>query len=196
MAPTSFIPIGRRRRNRPGGVPDAATVRRATTCVIVFLTRHVLFLWALCWFALALVILLRIAKGAREIAAARRTFARLTLALASTIAATLATEGTVRLAHYLRADRRPLDVQLRGARDRPTSSMQTLRLGEIVQPSRYPGIVYELKPDVHGRFMASRCSSLSGTSRLRVHASQEARHISDRGSRRLVAVRVGRTTRG
>ena len=121
--------------------------------VIVFLTRRVLLLWALCWFALALVICTRIAKAARETAAARRTFARLTLALASTIAAALAAEGTVRLAHYLREDRRPLDVQLRGARDRPPSSMQTLRLGEIVQQSRYPGIVYELKPGVRGRFM-------------------------------------------
>src|SRR5262249_42718817 len=33
------------------------------------------------------------------------------------------------------------------------SSMQSLRLGEIVQPSRYAGIVYELKPNVRGRFM-------------------------------------------
>ena len=31
--------------------------------------------------------------------------------------------------------------------------MQSLRLGEIVQPSRYAGIVYELKPNVRGRFM-------------------------------------------
>ena len=34
--------------------------------VIVFLTRHVSLLWALCWFALALVIAARIAKSARE----------------------------------------------------------------------------------------------------------------------------------
>jgi lysophospholipase L1-like esterase len=31
--------------------------------------------------------------------------------------------------------------------------MQNLRLGEIVQQSRYPGIVYELKPNVRGRFL-------------------------------------------
>src|SRR5437773_3302482 len=123
--------------------------------VIVFLTRHVSLLWALCWFALALVIAVRIARSAREIASAeRRPFAlRLTLALASTIVALLVAEGIVRLAHYLREDRRPLDVQLRGARAQAPSSMQSLRLGEIVQPSRYPGIVYELKPNVRGRFM-------------------------------------------
>src|SRR5207244_5898409 len=123
--------------------------------VIVFLTRHVSLLWALCWFALALVIAARIAKSAGEIASTeRRLFAlRLTLALASTIVALLVAEGIVRLAHYLREDRRPLEVQLRGARAQAPSSMQSLRLGEIVQPSRYAGIVYELKPNVRGRFM-------------------------------------------
>ena len=122
--------------------------------VIVFLTRHVSLIWALCWFALALVIAARIAKSAREIASAeRRVFARrLTLALASTIVALLGAEGIVRLAHYLREDRRPLEVRLRGARAQ-APSMQSLRLGEIVQPSRYAGIVYELKPNVRGRFM-------------------------------------------
>ena len=123
--------------------------------VIVFLTRHVSLLWALCWFALALVIAARIAKSAREIASTgRRRFARrLTLALASTIVALLVAEGIVRLAHYVREDRRPLEVQLRGARAQAPLSMQSLRLGEIVQPSRYAGIVYELKPNVRGRFM-------------------------------------------
>src|SRR5712671_6695438 len=123
--------------------------------VIVFLTRHVSLIWALCWFALVLVIAARIAKSAREIASAkRRPFAlRLTLALASTIVALLVAEGIVRLAHYLREDRRPLEAQLRGARTQAPSSMQSLRLGEIVQPSRYAGIVYELKPNVRGRFM-------------------------------------------
>jgi hypothetical protein len=126
---------------------------RQQPAVIVFLTRHVSLLWALCWFALALVIAARIATSAREIPSAeRRRFARrLTVALASTIVALLAAEGIVRLAHYLREDRRPLDVQLRGAQ--APSSMQSLRLGEIVQPSRYAGIVYELKPNVRGRFM-------------------------------------------
>jgi lysophospholipase L1-like esterase len=123
--------------------------------LIVLLTRHAVFLWALCWFVLALVIAARIANRARAIAAAeRRIFARrLTLALASTILALLVAEGIVRLSHYVREDRRSLEVQLRSARAEATSSMQSLRLGEIVQPSRYAGIVYELKPNVRGRFM-------------------------------------------
>jgi hypothetical protein len=71
----------------------------------------------------------------------------------STIVALLVAEGIVRLAYYLREDRRPLEVQLRGAGAQAPLSMQSLRLGEIVQPSRYAGIVYELKPNVRGRFM-------------------------------------------
>ena len=123
--------------------------------VIVFLTRHVPLLWALCWFALALVVAARVAKGARELPITeRRLFARrLTLALASIVVALLVAEGMVRLAYYLREDRRPLEVQLRAAHAQTPLSMQSLRLGEIVQPSRYAGIVYELKPNVRGRFM-------------------------------------------
>jgi PA14 domain/GDSL-like Lipase/Acylhydrolase family len=123
--------------------------------LVVFLTRHVLSLWMLCWLAVALVTAARIARKARGTADAdRRRFAlRLTLALASTIVALFVAEGMVRLGHYLREDRRPLDVQLRNARAQAPSSMQDLRLGEIVQPSRYAGIVYELRPNVFGRFM-------------------------------------------
>jgi hypothetical protein len=118
--------------------------------VIVWLTRHVFLLWALGWFALALVMAARIAKSER-----RQFTRRLTLALASSLVALLVAEGIVRLAHYVREDRRPLEVQLRGAGAGAQAplSMQSLRLGEIVQPSRYAGIVYELKPNVRGRFM-------------------------------------------
>jgi PA14 domain/GDSL-like Lipase/Acylhydrolase family len=123
--------------------------------VIAFLTRRVSSLWALCWFALALVIAARIAKSAREIANAdlRRFALRLTLALTSTLVTLLVLEGMVRLAHYLREDRRPLEVQLQSSRAQAQSSMHDLDLGDIVQPSRHAGIVYELRPNVRGRFM-------------------------------------------
>jgi len=123
--------------------------------VIVFLTRRVSLLWVLCWFALALVIAARISKGAREIANAdlRRFALRLTLALASTIVALLVAEGILRLARYLSEDRRPLEVQLQSARAQAQSSMHDLKVGDIVQPSRHAGIVYELRPNVRGRFM-------------------------------------------
>src|SRR6266487_1132618 len=123
--------------------------------VIAFLSRRVSSLWVLCWFALALVIAARFAKSAREIANAdlRRFALRLTLSLATTIVALLVLEGIVRLAYYLREDRRPLEVQLRSSRAQAQSSMHDLDLGDIVQPSRHAGIVYELRPNVRGRFM-------------------------------------------
>jgi lysophospholipase L1-like esterase len=123
--------------------------------VIVFLTRRVSSLWVLCWLALVLVIAARIAKSERQIANAdlRRFVLRLTLALASTIMALLGMEGIVRLAHYLGDDRRPLEVQLQSSRAQAQSSMHDLGLGDIIQPSRHPGIVYELKPNARGRFM-------------------------------------------
>ena len=94
-----------------------------------------LSLWVLCWFALALVIAARIAKGAREIANAdlRRFALRLTLALASTIVTLLVADGIVRVAHYLGEDRRPLLVQLQSSRAQAQSSMHDLRVGDIVQ---------------------------------------------------------------
>ncbi len=123
--------------------------------VVLRLTRHVSLLWGLCWLALALVIAARIVTSARAMAGAdRRRFAlRVTLACASTVVALVVAEGMVRLGHYLREDRRPLDVQLRSASAHAPSSLKNLRLGEIVQLSRDPGIVYELRPNVRGQFI-------------------------------------------
>jgi hypothetical protein len=127
---------------------------RHAPALVVFLTRHVLFLWALCWFALAVVVAARLAKRRREIAVGLPRLAlHVTMVLASVVAALVVAEMMIRIGHSLREDRRPLDVQLRSARASAEPSMQNLRLGEIVQPSRYPGIVYELKPNVRGRFM-------------------------------------------
>jgi len=127
---------------------------RHAPAVVVFLTRHVLFLWALCWFALALAVAARLAKRRREIAVGLPRLAlHVTMVLASVVAALVVAEMMIRIGHSLREDRRPLDEQLRSARAHAESSMQNLRLGEIVQPSRYAAIVYELRPNVRGRFM-------------------------------------------
>ena len=139
----------------PSALPTQQLFVHKPPAAILFLTRHIFWLWASCWFALALVIAARIAKSAHAIANAelRRVSLRLTLALGTTIVALLVAEGTVRLAHYLRDDRRPLAVQLRSFRAQAKSSMHDLDLGDIVQPSRDAGIVYELRPNVRGRFV-------------------------------------------
>ena len=123
--------------------------------VMVFLTRRASLLWLLCWSALALVIAVRVGRSARATANAdlRRFALRLTLSLAATFVTLLVAEGILRLAHYLHDDRRPLNVQLQSSRAQAQSSLLGLNLGDIVQPSRYAGIVYELRPNVRGRFM-------------------------------------------
>ena len=154
--------------------------------VIVFLTRRVSSLWVLCAFALALVIAARIATSPREITTPdlRRFALRLTLALASTIVTFLVMEGIVRLAHYVREDRRSLEVQLQSSRAQTQSSMHDLALGDIVQPSRHAGIVYELRPNVRGRFMGQPVVINSqGLHDYEYQPSQRTRHISDRWRR-------------
>jgi hypothetical protein len=139
----------------PSALPTQQLFVHKSPAAIVYLTRHIFWLWASCWFAFALVIAARIAKSARAIAIAevRRVALRLTLALGTTIVALLVAEGIVRLVHYLREDRRPLEVQLRSFRAQAKSSMRDLDLGDIVQPSRHAGIVYELRPNVRGQFV-------------------------------------------
>jgi hypothetical protein len=139
----------------PSTLPAEQLFAHKPPAAVVYLTRHILGLWASCWFALALLIAPRIALRARAIdtAGRRRSAQRLVLTLGATIVALFVAESTLRLLHYFRDDRRPLDVQLRTVRAQATSSMHDLELGDIVQPSRDPGIVYELRPTVRGRFL-------------------------------------------
>jgi PA14 domain-containing protein/GDSL-like lipase/acylhydrolase family protein len=148
----SWIPPG---DTNESALPTQQLFVHKAPSVLVFMTRHVSLLWVLCWSALALVIAARIAKSARGIAAAgtRRFALRLTLVVATTIVTLFVVEGILRLAYYVRDDRRSLAVQLQRSRAQAQSSMLGLNLGDIVQPSRYADIVYELRPNVRGRFM-------------------------------------------
>src|SRR5689334_19191189 len=123
--------------------------------VIVFLTRRISLLFVLSWFALAVMVAARIANGARErdTTDLRRTALRVTVSVTATIVALLVAEGMVRLASYVREDRRPLDVQLQSSRAQGLSAMHDLSVGDIVQPSQYADIVYELRPNIRGRFV-------------------------------------------
>jgi hypothetical protein len=139
----------------PSALPTQQLFVHKPPAAIASLTRHIFLAWAGCWFALASVIAARAAKRPRaiDVAEPRRAVLRLTLAIGATVVALLVAEGMVRLVHYLREDRRPLDVQLASFRAQATSSMHDLDLGDIVQPSRDPGIVYELRPNVRGQFV-------------------------------------------
>ena len=139
----------------PSALPAQQLFVQKSPAAVVYLTRHIVGLWAWCWFALALQIAARIALHARAMdnAELRHTSMRLRLVLGTTIVALLVAEVTLRLAHYVRDDRRPLEVQLASRRAQATSSLHDLDLGDIVQPSRDPGIVYELRPNARGRFV-------------------------------------------
>jgi hypothetical protein len=148
----SWTPPGERQESP---LPAQQLFVHKPPAVLALLTRHVSTVWVLCAFVLALVIAARIATSPHEITNAdlRRFALRLTLALASTLVTFVVMEGFVRVVRYLREDRRSLEVQLQSARAQTQSSMHDLALGDIVQPSRHPGIVYELRPHVRGRFM-------------------------------------------
>ena len=169
----------------PSALPTQQLFVHKPPLGIVYLTRHILWLWASCWFAFALLTATRVAGGAGAIARAepRRVALRVTLALGTTAMALFAAEGTVRLAHYLREDRRPLDEQLRTVRAQANASMHDLGLGDIVQPSRYPGIVYELRPNVRGQFIGQPL--LINSQGLHDH---EYSHRKDAGTFRIVGV--------
>jgi hypothetical protein len=139
----------------PSPLPAQQLFVDKAPAVLVYLTRHIFGLWVSCWCALLLLIAARIALRARAIGTGelRRTSLRLTVALGAAVAALFAAEAALRLVHYVRDDRRPLDVQLRSLRAQATASQHDLDLGDIVQPSRDPGIVYELRPNAHGRFV-------------------------------------------
>lgn len=148
----AWKPPGQR---NPSALPVQQLFVRKPPVAVVELTRHIPGLWASCWFLFALLIAARGAIRARAMGYTElwQTSLRLALALATTIVALLVAEGALRLIHYFRDDRRPLDVQLRTFRDQATASMRELDLGDIVQPSRDPGIVYELRPNARGRFV-------------------------------------------
>jgi len=97
----------------------------------------------------------RIASRARAGATAdlRRSALRATVSLVATMVALLVAEGSLRLGSYLREDRRPLEVQLQSSRAQGQSPMHDLSVGDIVQPSRHADIVYELRPNLRGRFV-------------------------------------------
>jgi len=169
----------------PSALPTQQLFVHKPPLGIVYLARHILWTWASCWFALALLTAARIASGAGAIARAepKRVALRLTLALGTTTVALLAGEGAVRLVHYMREDRRPLDEQLRTVRAQANASLHDLDLGDIVQPSRYPGIVYELRPNVRGQFIGQPL--LINSQGLHDH---EYSHRKEAGTFRIVGV--------
>ena len=119
---------------------------------LAMLGRHVGTLWTTAWVVFGLLLLTRIAIAVREPGNARRLALRTALAAASALLTLAAIEIGMRVVNFVREDRRPLNERLAGGRAGSAANVRIYGLGDIVQPSAHPGIVYELRPNLEGAF--------------------------------------------
>ncbi len=106
------------------------------------LARHAGALWSLAWLALVLVVVSRAPRASLKTA----------VAAGSVLVTLLVVEVAIRIGRFALQDRRSLTEQLAEPRDVSTGGTRVYSLGDIVQPSAHEGIVYELKPNLHGVF--------------------------------------------
>lgn len=119
---------------------------------LAFAGRNAVALWVAAWIVLAAATLARFALAISEPGRVRRAaFAGLAGATA-TVVAVLCVELGLRVIGYAREDRRSLDERLATGRGDTAATVRMYSLGDLVQPSRDAGIVYELKPNLRGAF--------------------------------------------
>jgi hypothetical protein len=123
--------------------------------------RHVGTLWAGTWALFVLLLVTGAARTARAPAAGRRVALRTALAAGSLLLAVLAVEVGMRVVNFVREDRRPLNERLAEGRAANDDNVRVYSLGDIVQPSPHPGIVYEVKPNLRGAFQGQPLSTNS-----------------------------------
>jgi hypothetical protein len=107
-------------------------------------------LWMVAWVMFATLIVARVAETAREPGRLRTAALRAIVVAGSVILALLLLEIAMRVVSYAREDRRPLEERL--ADGRADGTVRMYSLGDLVQPSEHPGIVYELKSNLRGVF--------------------------------------------
>ena len=135
--PTSHLYVA------PSGVPGVAT-----------LTRHSGALWRLAWLVLALVAAGRVLHASRATGPGhlRTLGVKAAVVLGSVVVTLLIVEVAARVAGFALADRRALGERLSEERVAGAGDSRIYSLGDIVQPSPFEGIVYELKPNLRGVF--------------------------------------------
>jgi lysophospholipase L1-like esterase len=109
-------------------------------------------LWAGAWVAFAVLVVLSLARSLREPGSVKAAGLRGAAVVASVLFALAAIEVAMRVLRYGRDDRRTLDERLTDGRPGGSTAVRVFSLGDIVQPSPYEGIVYELKPNLRGVF--------------------------------------------
>ena len=138
----------------PGGVESGIPVERLyveqPSAPVVWLARHAGRLWALAWLALLLVGARHAMRSSR---ARGRTLGLQAAVVAGSILFTLVlVEVAVRVARFALEDRRSLETRLVEERAADQGGIRIYSLGDLVQPSEYERIVYELKPGLRGVF--------------------------------------------
>jgi hypothetical protein len=150
---------------------------------LAMLGRHVGALWVSAWVVLVALAVARAWRAAREPGFARRFALRSALAVGSLLIAVLALEVGMRAVNFAREDRRPLNERLADSRTDNSGNVRVYSLGDIVQPSANQGIVYELRPNLHGAFQGQPLTTNS-------HGLRDAEYDYDKpaGVVRIVAL--------
>jgi hypothetical protein len=121
---------------------------------VAMLGRHVKTLWVSAWVVLIVLLIARARRAAREPGFARRFAVRSAMACGSLLFAVLALEVGMRAVNFVREDRRPLNERLADSRTSDPGNLRVYSLGDIVQPSANPRIVYELRANLQGAFQS------------------------------------------
>jgi hypothetical protein len=135
------------------GIPPSVLYASAPTIPgLAMLGRRVGLLWGVAWLALMLIVATRVAQAAREPGRLQVAAVRGVAIAVSLVFALLVVEMAMRVMSYAREDRRPLEERLASGSADGGGTVRMYSLGDIVQPSQYDGIVYELRPNLRGVF--------------------------------------------
>ncbi len=163
--------------SEPGGEESAIPMDRfyvepPATPGLRLLTANAMRLWGLAWLGLLGALARRaITRTGGLTRAGLRTIGLKAAVVAASILFTLVlAESAIRLGSYVLEDRRDLRLRLGDSGDTDAGSTRVYSLGDIVQSSEFEGIVYELKPNLRGYFVAEPLAINSRGLRDREHS--------------------------
>ncbi|MGQ0736040.1 MAG: PA14 domain-containing protein [Acidobacteriota bacterium] len=139
-------------------------------------------LWAFAWLVFGMLTLVRVVQAGRVPGGLRTMALRGLLATGSVVFGLLVVEIAMRIVARYQEDRRPLEERLSDGRA-DAAMVRVYSLGDLVQPSDQPGIVYELKPDLRGVFQGQPIATNS-----RGQRDEEYDYDKPPGTVRLVAL--------
>lgn len=169
----------------PDGAESAIPAERLyvkrPSALVVRLDRHAGRLWGLAWLALLIAVVRHVWRaGATRL---RLLGLQAAVVVGSVVLTLVLVEVAVRIAGFAVEDRRSLQARLAEERAGEPVGTRIYSLGDIVQPSEDDGIVYELKPNLHGVFQGQPLTTNSRGLR-----DEEYDYAKPPGTLRIVAV--------